>query len=212
MTKQDILKTAFRVWGRKVYLNTSLSDIAHELGVTKTALYRHFKNKQAILNAMYICFFDSFAAFIKPAYDTSIGTENKAEGLYLMMRAITEYYARNMDAFIFSLAQVYSNRKRGSMINELRSRNVDILNMPNLFAKEQTYPSFMQFIMVTITFKLACFHKQDHPGSEAPSEDEVRCSIDTLEAAVSSGLDLKRDKVERIDFDELERLAAREDP
>ncbi|MDR0472401.1 MAG: TetR/AcrR family transcriptional regulator [Treponema sp.] len=40
MTKNDIIKAAFRVWGREFYQTASLSELALELGASKAALYR----------------------------------------------------------------------------------------------------------------------------------------------------------------------------
>ena len=52
MNQEDILQAAFLVWGREAYKKMSLSDVAQELAVTKPALYRHFRNKEALLEAM----------------------------------------------------------------------------------------------------------------------------------------------------------------
>ncbi|MDR2783566.1 MAG: TetR/AcrR family transcriptional regulator, partial [Treponema sp.] len=71
MTREDIITTAFDVWGRQFYQSTSLTAIAQALNVSKPALYRHFRNKDDLLNAMYRYFFDVYAAFIKPFYDTA---------------------------------------------------------------------------------------------------------------------------------------------
>ena len=60
MTKADVIDAAFKAWGRGFYLNTSLSYVARELQVCKPALYRHFRNKQALLNAMIVYFFVRF--------------------------------------------------------------------------------------------------------------------------------------------------------
>jgi len=57
MTKRElktqlILDTAFKVWGENSFYNTSLSSLADALGMTKPAIYRYFKNKDALLQAM----------------------------------------------------------------------------------------------------------------------------------------------------------------
>lgn len=49
---QLIIDTAYKVWGDNFFYNTSLSSLADALGMTKPALYRYFKNKDAILLAM----------------------------------------------------------------------------------------------------------------------------------------------------------------
>ncbi|MCK5674296.1 MAG: helix-turn-helix transcriptional regulator, partial [Spirochaetales bacterium] len=57
MTKRElktqlIIDTAFKVWGEDSFYNTSLSTLAEAMGLTKPAIYRYFKNKDAILQAM----------------------------------------------------------------------------------------------------------------------------------------------------------------
>ncbi|MDR3336710.1 MAG: TetR/AcrR family transcriptional regulator, partial [Treponema sp.] len=115
MTKQDIITAAFRVWGRELYQTMSLTQIAGELGVTKPALYRHFNNKQALLDAMYGYFFDDHAVCLKSDYEKALLAESPLEGHLIMARAIMRYYCKNMDTFIFSLIQVYGNREAGTM-------------------------------------------------------------------------------------------------
>ncbi len=49
LTKQAILDSAFRLFSRRGYESTSLSDIARFAGVTRGAIYWHFKDKGQIL-------------------------------------------------------------------------------------------------------------------------------------------------------------------
>ena len=49
-TKERILETALELFAQSGYLGTSMSDIAHRLGITKAALYKHYAGKQEILN------------------------------------------------------------------------------------------------------------------------------------------------------------------
>lgn len=50
--KERILRTALRLFAANGYEAVSVSDIAGELGVTKGALYRHYKNKHDILDSI----------------------------------------------------------------------------------------------------------------------------------------------------------------
>ena len=45
-TKELILKQALKLFSENGYAGTSMSDIAKPLGITKAALYKHFKSKQ----------------------------------------------------------------------------------------------------------------------------------------------------------------------
>ena len=49
--QQSILQVAARLFRQRGYHGTSIRDIGAEAGVTSAALYRHFENKDAILEA-----------------------------------------------------------------------------------------------------------------------------------------------------------------
>lgn len=51
-SKENMLLVALRLFAQKGYEATSIFDIAHELQITKGAIYKHFKNKQDILDAI----------------------------------------------------------------------------------------------------------------------------------------------------------------
>lgn len=51
-TKEQILTTALRLFARDGYEAVSVSMIAGELGITKGALYKHYKNKQDIFDSI----------------------------------------------------------------------------------------------------------------------------------------------------------------
>ncbi|MFA6776297.1 MAG: TetR/AcrR family transcriptional regulator, partial [Sphaerochaetaceae bacterium] len=51
-TKELILQTALGLFSQNGYKATSVSMIADAVGVTKGALYKHYRNKQAILDSI----------------------------------------------------------------------------------------------------------------------------------------------------------------
>lgn len=51
-TKERILLTALRLFARDGYEAASVSDIAGELGMTKGALYKHYRNKRDIFESI----------------------------------------------------------------------------------------------------------------------------------------------------------------
>ncbi|MDR2362796.1 MAG: TetR/AcrR family transcriptional regulator [Spirochaetaceae bacterium] len=209
LTKTDIINTAFRTWGRDFYQQTSLSLLARNLGVTKAALYRHFKNKQALLDAMYESFFTHYTAFIKPGYIKALETADLIERQFIMMRTIVEYYARNMDAFIFSLFMVYGRREAEQLMAEWNHWGIDMRKIRPLDEEVKTYPPMLQLILVSLTFWVASFHKHSHAPDEPPSDEQVHGLIRWIEAKIAGGLGLRRDIVERINFEELEKALPR---
>ncbi|MDR2797159.1 MAG: TetR/AcrR family transcriptional regulator [Treponema sp.] len=204
MTKADIIKTAFQVWGRSLYQSTSLSDIAQALGVSKSALYRHFKSKQALLDAMYEWFFDEYAAFIKPQYHKARASEDKRERLLIMVRIMVEYYIRNRDTSIFSLILVYGNQHLENMVSSMVSRGLDMREFWGIEEGNPSYPSFTQLVIASLIFFVAYFHKCDHPSKEAPSDEQVRQFVGWVEEKIACGLGLYQETIEALDFEELE--------
>ena len=59
-TKENILMTALRLFAQDGYEAVSVSRIAGELGMTKGALYKHYKNKRDIFDSIFhrICQLD----------------------------------------------------------------------------------------------------------------------------------------------------------
>lgn len=59
-TKENILITALRLFAQDGYEAVSVSKIAGELGMTKGALYKHYKNKRDIFDSIFerICQLD----------------------------------------------------------------------------------------------------------------------------------------------------------
>jgi TetR/AcrR family transcriptional regulator len=51
--KQELLRAAVRVFNQSGAVNTSLEDVARELGITKAAIYYYFESKQEILYECY---------------------------------------------------------------------------------------------------------------------------------------------------------------
>ncbi len=61
----DILVAALKLFTEKGYFNTSLTDIAELSGVkTSAGIYRHFKNKQEIAQALYEWILDRLSVSI----------------------------------------------------------------------------------------------------------------------------------------------------
>ena len=85
-TKENILVTALRLFAQDGYEAVSVSKIAGELGMTKGALYKHYKNKRDIFNKIFehICQLDversqkagvpekEFDGIVEPFRNTSI--------------------------------------------------------------------------------------------------------------------------------------------
>jgi AcrR family transcriptional regulator len=53
-TSQRILKAARKAFDKKGLEGLSLREIANEVGITPMAIYRHYDNKQALVDALVL--------------------------------------------------------------------------------------------------------------------------------------------------------------
>lgn len=80
-TKQKILLTALRLFAKDGYEAVSVSIIAGELGMTKGALYKHYKNKRDIFDSIIDCMGHRDAERADE-YDVPVGTLDEMPGEY----------------------------------------------------------------------------------------------------------------------------------
>ncbi|GAB6074442.1 TetR/AcrR family transcriptional regulator [Nautilia lithotrophica] len=85
-TKEEILKTALKLFATKGYENTSLEEIANRIGITKPAIYYHFKNKKALYNEIFVEKFSKLEFELKNSLE-----ENLKEYIY----KLGEFFIKN---------------------------------------------------------------------------------------------------------------------
>jgi AcrR family transcriptional regulator len=71
-TKDEILNTALKLFAQKGYENTSLEEIALNIGITKPAIYYHFKNKKRLYNEIFISKFSELDLEFKDSFEENI--------------------------------------------------------------------------------------------------------------------------------------------
>jgi AcrR family transcriptional regulator len=65
--KAAIMDSAFEVFARYGFKRTSMEDIAKSAGMSRPALYQHFRNKEAIARLMVQSYFTNASAAIRQA-------------------------------------------------------------------------------------------------------------------------------------------------
>jgi AcrR family transcriptional regulator len=202
MTKSDIVKAAFSAWESDMYKSMSLSVLASYLGVSKTALYRHFKNKKAIVDAMFAAFFDDYFASIVPSYEKALNEKDEQKGFFILVRGITEFYVRNKSAFIFSLHRL--NDPSQNMALEMQKRGINILNLPFLVSLEKNNLLVQSSVSISIFFTAMFFLLR----IQNPSEEQIQNVLDRTEHQISCGFGFSKEDLLSIDYDELDELIA----
>jgi len=123
-TRERILDIALDLFIRKGYAETSLREIATELGFSKAALYYHFESKQDILLALHMRVHeltnevlpllradDDRAAVFERLLDVLIG-------LAVRNRRLLELHLRNQDAMA-ELHRAPGLAKHGAVVTEV---------------------------------------------------------------------------------------------
>jgi AcrR family transcriptional regulator len=206
MTKKEIIETAYKVWGREFYLNTSLSHVASELKVCKPALYRHFSNKNALLEAMTRHFFDDFSGFIQADFEKAMKTEDKSKSVFALIGSITEYYTRNVYLFIFSMTVLNDPKLDNfNMLEELCLRGIDMESFHSSIKKEYVFePLVMRLIFATLTFYMANFHNIRDSLANPPDEAGISKIINVIDAIIGKGLGYTDTEIKFVNYEELE--------
>lgn len=68
-TRQDLLDAALEIFYHNGVTNTSLQAIAEQAGVTRGALYWHFKNKEDLFDALFERHFSPFMQQIERIFE-----------------------------------------------------------------------------------------------------------------------------------------------
>jgi AcrR family transcriptional regulator len=206
MTRGDIIQAAFRAWGRSCYRSTSLSEVAGELGVSKAALYRHFANKQALLEAMYEWFLDDYSAEVREGFRRAAAAA-PPEAIRVLVRVIMEYYARNAQVFMFALVYVYGARRLGDHQELLEKRGLPlgVYDAIQRFAPDSLST---HLILATLIFTMAHFHRlrpAGGPEGENFAAGGIERGISLVLCIVSGGLGFQKQEIEALDYGALEK-------
>ena len=218
MTRDDILNAAFSVWGRELYKTTSLAVLSKSLGVSKSALYRHFSDKEDLMAAMDKRFFDAHAEALRPAFDEALKTDQWRERLLIIMRFLTDYFARNFNYFIYILVND-SKKKDTPSFNEEALKNRGIF-FDRLLPPVRHQPSALFLTGIAALFETARFHKDRRTlkTGDCSSGDEIRAfagaALERVRRGLCSGVapdaaSGERELIDRIPYKKLETLVVR---
>ena len=216
MTKAEIIQSAFETWGATGYQNTSLAALAGALGVTKTALYHHFRNKDDILTAMYDTFFDSLADNVRPFFEEVLACaegcadETKIlEAVLLINGRITEFFAKNPWYFIFSLIKVHRNMDVSfDVSSRLKEKGLDfekIDQIKNRLNEKKPYTTVFQFIFTASVCITA--HFLGVLWTEGRLETGFHEITGRVNRFIRHGVGFRRETIDSLDWEALEKAA-----
>lgn len=102
-TKELILDAAFSFLEKPGFSSFSMNELAAKVGVTKPAIYRHFKSKDAVLEAMEDRIVDNMAVFLRKigSKDMMIARSSLA--------GLIDYFSANPHHINYFIAQMSSS-------------------------------------------------------------------------------------------------------
>jgi AcrR family transcriptional regulator len=81
--KDEILEAASKLFARLGFKKTTLDEVAGEVGIVKSALYRYFSNKEELFNAVIDHLAKAHMEIVEKAVKEAKGTENKLRALLI---------------------------------------------------------------------------------------------------------------------------------
>jgi DNA-binding transcriptional ArsR family regulator len=98
-TRTRILQEAARLFTEKGYEATSVQDLAEALGLSKAALYHHFRSKEEILLEISLL---ALKGLVR-AGEEALKVEDPKEALLAFMTAHARYFEENRPSFVAML-------------------------------------------------------------------------------------------------------------
>ncbi|CAA6821733.1 MAG: Transcriptional regulator, TetR family [uncultured Sulfurovum sp.] len=119
-TKEKILKHSLKLFSTKGYKATTVRDIAGSIGIKQSALYNHFKNKDAILETLIS---NLTSSAIVTLFDNKETTEIHKQGKGLLLSLGTTFkligFDNKNEALIKLLMQeIFRNERIREIYNE----------------------------------------------------------------------------------------------
>src|SRR5690349_21695288 len=111
-TRRRIQEVALELFTEQGYEGTSLREIAERLGVTKAALYYHFKTKEEIIGSLI----DDRLALLRELVDWAQAQPRTAE----LRREVVRRYAAQLEDVKHSNIMRFAERNRTALREQTR--------------------------------------------------------------------------------------------
>jgi AcrR family transcriptional regulator len=89
-TKESIVKTALELFLQNGYEKTSMNDIAHQVGITKPAIYHHFKNKDELFHEVLSLFFEEMGKWSKSRFGSCKTLKQLLKAFFQSLKSFRE--------------------------------------------------------------------------------------------------------------------------
>jgi AcrR family transcriptional regulator len=172
-TRTKIQRVGLRLFTEHGYEATSLREIAEELGVTKAALYYHFRSKDEIIESLVDDRLARVDELIAWAQTQTRGIEMRQEVVRRYADLLREFDHKSLMQFFERNQSSMAQRPAGSQMREQMFRLLDLFNDRDTPLRVQIRRSMAIFAMHAGVFAL-----------RNPDIDEAERSAAALEVAL----------------------------
>lgn len=196
-TRERILEAAFSFYRDYVFENVSLSKIASRVGISKAAIFKHFKTKDALIEAMDERAFSHLAAVLQETQ--ALFREGKRRDA--LVRIISHLAGNREETFY--LVSTVPRLTVDAIIIQLRGRGVSLFD--NIFEQDGTLKDEnLYYITVFTASTFLCFLMfwfSSEEASPAGSGESIAAFTEKFNRLIQDGLGCLEDIV---DFEALE--------
>ena len=162
-TKEKILECAFGLYEKPRMSGISLSEIAAKAGISKTAIFRHYKNKEEMMEKMREKFFEAFALMISQLDDSR--KPYNLKGVEKAVRCVFDFCQNYPNYLSYFLQESLSDELLTEGVNMvLLDNGINVIN-EDVFKDKKNYvaqnmvPSFFQHTLLHFLILAFCSMK-----------------------------------------------------
>lgn len=169
-TRQDIIDAGIRVFSRKLYAVVNMSDIAKEAGVTRGAIYWHFKNKSDLFMEIHNLVVKEIEIIVSSSITQGITLKDRTFSILnnLILRYSRDKKLRQMNKVLYLNQAVFEMKEfRENHINYHKSKeqfftdlikkatgkDIDIKSDRNVMVEFLSVVAYMQGILEMIIYQ-----------------------------------------------------------
>ncbi len=170
-TREKILGVALRLFSRKGFKETTIKDIAKEVGITEGAIYRHFSSKEEIINSLLK---EITQELRQKIFESIERGKNDEERLNNIIDALLEYAFTKPESFRF--LNLYHLLKESPQVENLPGEVIlKFLNGLYLKGKLSVHPEIALAVMSGTVERIFIFRERGFLKSF--TDEKIKSSV-----------------------------------
>ena len=116
--KQEIMKTALKLFAKKGFYNTTIADIAKEMGMSVGNMYNYFHSKESLAKELLMYISKVFGDEIRKINESNLTTKEKIKKIVELYFTMAENEPELVDYFLrvyLSNKEIFSNGCEGML-------------------------------------------------------------------------------------------------